>query len=142
MNIENKLSLFVSIIHSKEGNQKSHLRNRFFFDKKQFTNYLIFTLARACRKSKFVFFVSIHFFCSSKRNEPKKKIPSKRDYVIFEKNSQMHIPALTEILSECFVPNCGISITVSDRLTTSCCTPLTSFPKIRAYLFVDSGLKS
>ena len=47
-------------------------------------------------------------------------------------NSQITIPAVTETLSECLVPNCGISIEPSQASTTCCCTPLTSLPRITA----------
>ena len=43
------------------------------------------------------------------------------------------IPAVTDMLNECLVPNCGISIQSSERSTTSCCTPFTSLPKMKAY---------
>ncbi len=42
------------------------------------------------------------------------------------------MPALTEIFSECFMPDCGISIHPSASFITSASTPLTSFPKTSA----------
>ena len=47
-------------------------------------------------------------------------------------NSQMTMPAVTDTLSECFVPNCGISMEPSQASTTCCCTPLTSLPSTTA----------
>ena len=47
--------------------------------------------------------------------------------------SQITIPAETEILSECLVPNCGISTAMSDRSTTCWSTPYISWPKTKAY---------
>ncbi len=38
------------------------------------------------------------------------------------------MPAVTDTLSECLVPYCGISIHPSHISTTSCLTPFTSFP--------------
>ena len=52
------------------------------------------------------------------------------------------IPTDTEILNECLVPYCGISITLSEASTTFWATPLTSFPKINAYFLFFSYLKS
>ena len=39
---------------------------------------------------------------------------------IFETRSHNTMPALTEILNECLVPNCGISMAPWQRSTTDC----------------------
>ena len=53
--------------------------------------------------------------------------------------SQITIPAATEIFSECFVPYWGISTQSSKKGIRHSSSPLTSFPKTRAYFFSLSG---
>ena len=48
----------------------------------------------------------------------------------------------TDTLSECLVPNCGISMEASLRSTISCCTPCTSLPNTSAYFSPGAVLKS
>jgi hypothetical protein len=47
-------------------------------------------------------------------------------------NSHATMPIETAILSECFVPNCGISTTASASFMAISETPSTSLPKMRA----------
>ena len=47
-------------------------------------------------------------------------------------NSHITMPAVTLTLSECLVPNCGISIQASEASTTCCWTPFTSLPITKA----------
>ena len=51
------------------------------------------------------------------------------------------MPAATEILKECFIPSCGISIQPSDAAITSDATPTTSLPKTSAIGSVKFVLK-
>ena len=53
----------------------------------------------------------------------------------FFHSSHITIPVLTETFNECFVPNCGISITSSHSDKTSSETPLTSLPITIAIVF-------
>ena len=48
---------------------------------------------------------------------------------------QRMTPTETETLSECLVPNCGISRVKSDASTTDWSTPSTSLPKTSAYFY-------
>jgi hypothetical protein len=56
-------------------------------------------------------------------------------------HSQSTIPAATEILNECFIPSCGISIHPSQTVITSVATPSTSLPKTSAIGSVKFELK-
>ena len=48
-------------------------------------------------------------------------------------------PVVTDTFNECFVPYWGISTQPSQALTTSCCTPFTSFPITMAYFLSASN---